>query len=246
MSHTMFRSSWALLAIGVVILGSGQATPASIIAFDAPVTISSSNDVYVAMGTTLKYAYNWSNMTQTVNGVAFAGTNATGDVGSDLTWGTLGTPAWYDGFTSTENPFAGLPAAYQGMLAGAVYVWPDNTAGTVTLKGLTSGHEYVMQFWVEDARGYTSGLKETITSTGGNSQSLDFNSTDLSGGVGQYVIGRFTADAATQAFAIIGDTGTPTSMNAIQLREVVPEPGTLVLLACGFVSLLRRAPRKRK
>jgi len=108
-----------------------------------------------------------------------------------------------------------LSADYQAVVGSAAY--GSVTTATVTLNGLTVGHDYQVQAWINDSRNYGDGRNGDISSTGGNTVNLDYNSTDGTGGNGQYSIGTFTADAATQAITL---ASSAPQLNAIQLRDL--------------------------
>ena len=85
---------------------------------------------------------------------------------------------------------------------------------------MTSGRQYAVQLWASDNRATFAGI-DTVTSTGGNAVTLQKNSTNLGGGVGQYAIGYFTADAATQVFTVSSSgTVNAAQINALQVRDV--------------------------
>jgi hypothetical protein len=82
-----------------------------------------------------------------------------------------------------------------------------------------------VQVWVNDPRGPENARSETITSAGGNTNTLRFsiNFTNTNpGGPGQYTIGTFTADATNQIFTLNGGTNGVSQLNALQLRDVTP------------------------
>ncbi|MDD5528095.1 MAG: fibronectin type III domain-containing protein, partial [Patescibacteria group bacterium] len=174
-----------------------------------------SGDTDVKTDGTLKYAYAWSNINQTLNGVAFVGTNVSnGNVGasSDLTVNTSGP--------NTSNVVYGdsalLSAAYQNVLSGLIGQYYVATAWTLTLNNLTSGHSYKVQLWANDSY-YDPG---TTNYAATNNVTVDDNITNSSG-VGQYVTGTFTANGTTQAITV-----TPSGagyyqgiLNAMQLRD---------------------------
>jgi autotransporter-associated beta strand protein len=85
---------------------------------------------------------------------------------------------------------------------------------------------YAVQVWVNDNRNSPTNLYDRqvrVTGGGGNSVDLDFNVQNAAGGVGQFTIGRFTADSTTQTFTMLGlntSTGPSSQVNAIQLRDI--------------------------
>jgi len=206
------RDYLKLLALCVPLAWPVSATAAPI-TWGTATTIAADTDVSTAG--TLAYAYHWNAGDQTVNGVTFTGTTSITNGGSDVD--LAGFEAQYDAFTSGSNPFTSLSAAYQATLAGSPY--NGGATVTVTLKNLTPGNSYDAQVWIEDARNFGSGRFATLTSSGGNSVVLDYCSTDADGGVGQYSIGTFTADAATQTFTIAASAGGSAQLNALQVRD---------------------------
>jgi hypothetical protein len=117
---------------------------------------------------------------------------------------------------------------------------------TNTLGGLTIGQQYELQWWASYAS--TTGANpltpgSTLASSATNTVTLDPNTTDAVGGLGQFVIGSFTADSTTQSLTFDGvSTGMPL-VNAFQVRAV-PEPSTCAMvlagLACGGYTMFRR------
>jgi hypothetical protein len=82
--------------------------------------------------------------------------------------------------------------------------------------------------------------------SGDNVQSIDINTTDAIGGVGQYLFGTFTADDTTEPFFMHGEpfAGGILVLNGLQLRAV-PEPATLGLVACTAILLLGSRAKRR-
>jgi hypothetical protein len=154
------------------------------------------------------------------------------------------TAGGFQAFGQGGAPFNTLSAACSNLLCTAY--WNDGTdigntwAATAgydwTLNNLTVGKTYELQVWVNDSRlsnlGQNNpGLFTSVMDTNGNSVNLEHNVDNILGGVGQYVIGTFTADAASQALKLIGgntagaDTSGSTAtslLNAYQLRDISP------------------------
>lgn len=191
-----------------------QAAP---IIWRAPSTVAGDTDVVTAG--TLAYAYTLSNTTPTVNGVAFTGSNSTTALGTNVTLAgfTGGNNTTTFGTGAVGTAYGNLSAGYQNLLKGADWT-SSNTAATVTLKNLTVGQTYAVQLWVNDSRTSGSGRNAVVTSTGGNSVTLDYNNTETTGGVGQYSIGTFTADAVTQVLTITGNSSS--QLQSMQVRNI--------------------------
>jgi alpha-L-fucosidase 2 len=186
---------------------------AASIAWSPPVTIAGDTDVSTAGASVFAYTFGTA---ATVNGVAFtAVTSTTSAPGLTMSgWGTQNSSA----FNTGSAPFANLSSAYRNILVGADYISAKTTV-TLTLTGLTVGNTYALQCWFSDPRSsnlYTNDL----SSPGGNIVHVLENATFVTGGLGQYAMGTFTADATTQAFTITGAGVTPnTQLNALQLRN---------------------------
>ncbi|MCW1924432.1 DUF5703 domain-containing protein [Luteolibacter arcticus] len=190
--------------------------PGASINWNAPATIASDADVSVN-GSPV-FAYGWNGSSQTVNGVAFTA------VGSGV------TPVWSSGasfgtFVSSAGatlPAGGLSTAYKSILDGGRYA-ATGVPCTVTLNNLVSGRNYEVQLWVVDSRTYGPARSETVSS-GGNTVTLNYSNAaaNVAGGVGQFTIGTFTANAATQTITLTGNAST--QINAIQLRDLTPSP----------------------
>ena len=190
----------------------------NMIAWGTPATISNATDI--STFGTLQYAYNGSGLDAAVNGVTFTGVN------SATTWGTGVTlsgfnatdPSTFQGgntyYSPLTSPWSGLLAGYQRILQGGSFNWSSGVA-TVTLNSLVVNRKYQVQVWVNDSR---DSIK-TGTVTGANTVTLTPNSLVSQDGVGQFVIGTFTATTANQSFALNGGIYAP-QINAIQLRDI--------------------------
>ena len=231
-----------------------------VIAWGSAQTISGDSDVDTTG--TLLYAYRFGNSltgTTTVNGVSFEPFNvtngaSTATVGS-VTLTAVSQPGYNavmysgDGATSGSNPFAALPASYQSLLSGVVQsVAFDTDPGqplSIQIGGLAAGTEYLVQWWSSVTDTYV--LSQTVA-LGSPNVTLDSNTTNVAGGLGQYATGTFTASTSTFTFTLEGlqmyspSYDVPT-INALQVRAV-PEPSTYAMalagLACGGYSMFRR------
>ncbi len=176
-----------------------------------------------------------------VNGVpfmSFAAPSGNGTSGMfTMTAGGGGVFQSNTGGASPNMPFSSLPAGYQTLLSS--YVVPLFSPVSLTMTGLTVGMQYQFQFW-SNLSSQMFGYQ--ITATAGDSVSLSSNVDGANGGLGQWVTGTFTADAAFQSIDFIGD-GDGGFLNAFQLRLLdgvsVPESGsTLALLGITLSGLL--------
>ncbi len=212
-----------LIAAAIFGLACASRLSGASINWSAPVTIAGDTDVVT--NATLKYAYNLSGTTATVtnNGVrvTFTGKTSTTALGSDV--GISGVSGGnFTGFGASSGFFTNLSGAYQTVLKGGD--WGGTAPLTLTLSNLTVGHAYLAQVWVNESRSNYITRSETVTSPGGNSVILDYdNSTNpaTSGGVGQFAVGNFIADAAVQPFKLTGNDSS--QFNAIQVRDLGSE-----------------------
>jgi autotransporter-associated beta strand protein len=189
---------------------------AAVIVWGAPATISADTDVSTNGATV--FAYTWGTGS-TVNGIAFAATSVgNGAVGS-LSVSGLGQ-ANSSAFTSASNPFNALNPAYKNILVGGDYVVAATTA-TLTLNNLTVGRNYQVQVWANDPRGSIEFRTQTISSSGGSSQTITI-CPNVAGSPGQQVMGSFTADSASQAFTLVRAAGSVAQIAALQLRDLSP------------------------
>jgi autotransporter-associated beta strand protein len=197
---------WLALTAGFVL--SAASGFAAVIAWGTPTLVSGNTDV-TNSGTAL-YAY--AGTATTVNGVTFTA------VSSGTTWGNVSFTSfgsYYAAFTATSAPFNALSTAYSNVLSSGAY--GGATTGTVTLNGLTYGRAYTVQIWVNDSRALASGRNETASSSGGNSVALDYNNTDVAGGVGRFSIGTFVANSTSQTFTLASSSSV--QLNAISVRD---------------------------
>jgi autotransporter-associated beta strand protein len=200
--------------IGIVSIGMvGVSAFAAPITWQTPVTVLN-NDAQISTTYSYRWAYTGGSAA-TVNTVAFAAglNNNINNANIQVSGFTGANNNIFNGGTSgTWNT---LSAGYKSILTGAVY--GGTGAATITLKNLAVGGSYLIQIWINDSRTTGSGRTASVTSSGGNSVTVDYNDTNALGGVGQLALGTFVADAATQTFTITGSSSS--QLNAIQLRE---------------------------
>lgn len=205
------RSTCVAMVVAVMLGLSVYGAP---ITWQTPVTTIANSDAQVSKTYSYRWAYTGGSAA-TVNTVAFsAGLNQSINNANIQVAGFTGasTTAFNGGTSGTWNT---LSTGYKAILTGAVY--GQTPPATVTLKNLVVGGHYLVQIWVNDSRSLAAARTMDVTSSGGNSVTLDFNDSGALGGVGQFAIGTFTADAATQTFTITGNVSC--QLNAIQLRE---------------------------
>ncbi len=201
-------------------------------------------------GTPLLAAY-WSGSagSNTLNGVAFMDSGSytqsqngvtaavTGDALALMMGGDLSADGGFFGTTSRAAQGAGPNGAnYAALLGGGAYSADAGGSTTLTLSGLTTGHQYRVQFWVYDSR-YTNNATETLSGSGSdtNVPTLARRNVISPNGIpsynrngGSFVIGSFTAAASTQSFTVQDTSSSGPQVNAFQLRDVtgvtVPPP----------------------
>jgi len=222
-----------------------------------------SADTNVSKTGTLVYAYHFTQDSEAnvaVNGVNFAAFSLSfshDNLSLPVTKGNVTASPGTGGVLDAKDTVAGwssgtfttLSSAYQSLVGGGVSDLSKQFS--FTLSGLTPGQTYQLQLWssCSSDMGYffntpSHNVKNQISA--GNSVTLDVNNTNTPGGVGQWVIGTFTADATTETISISNSaTNDGPVLNAFQLR-LVPEPCAGLLLSGSglfFATLRRRKAR---
>ena len=228
-------------------------TPAAMISATWGAATTVSGDLDILTTGTLVYAYNFGGTSvagETVNGVSFspwgvAPSTSTQTVGSVTLSETPGRLQPTSSTGSIATPFSSLSTAYQGLLSNAIKADQPATM-TLLLGGLTIGQTYSLQLWSSDS----SGNNTTVTTvTGTATVNLDANTTDVAGGLGQYVIGTFTASAATMRLTLASSGADNPLIDALQLRTyapaAVPLPATLALLLAALPLMAAVGTRAR-
>ena len=198
---------------------------AAVITWDTPVKLSGDGATDVSTEGTYVDALDAQGGALTVGGVNFRAMDYNGPV-------IVGGGAGYGDFqidATNTNPNI-TDADYYTLLDSGIY-----NETSIRYQGLTLGQDYLIQIWTCDSR-YLGGTR-TATYDDGNGNTVDVDH-GIDGNLGQYVIGRFTADAALQDITPTGDL----LINASQLRAI-PEPATLGLIgsvAAGMIFIRRR------
>ena len=188
----------------------------------------------------------------TVNGVTFTGIDPGLFTANTITSGnfTLATVNPANTFFSRDSasaaaPYTTLSASYQSLLAGFLSFEVDfPPTMTLTMNNLVAGATYQFEWWSDwSDRTFTV----PTTATAGNAVTLQSNPSMLDGGLGQFALGTFVADATRrQDITFTINKNVNSGPNAFQLRQLapptVPEPGTALFgLALLGLALARRA-----
>jgi hypothetical protein len=192
-------------------------TPKPNVTWQTPVTISGASDV----STLGSYFGSWapqdgSANTFPVNGVTFQGF-------SDLPFLTAGPTLdnGYNGFVSTTPD-----ANYNTLLQYASFSNEGSTPATFSWSGMTPGHTYLVQFWVNDGRTISPPQSRTETITGGANTSAPLSYGSDGSGLGQYVLGTFVANSSggqTLTLTASSTGANPSAqINLLQVRDITP------------------------
>lgn len=219
-----------ILCASIACLITATANAANII-WQTPTTISGASDV----NTTGTFFGSWApgndygspnrSDDHPVNGVTFAAYGT----GTNFAFSGENTSMdRHNGFASPNTP----DASYNYLLTVSMFNW-NQTPLTVSWDNMTPGYTYLLQAWVNDGRTGANAFSSTFT--GGINVSDPVNGgSGVVGTPGQFIIGTFVADAATQSFTM----SPGIMMNLVQVRTIaVPEPSALGLLAIGVIGI---------
>jgi hypothetical protein len=201
------------------LLAFSSGAPAASITWGVATTLVGDSDVSTNGTSVFAANFDTGAASVLVNGVTFVGGGTTTTMrnstlyGDHLTYDNSYLSSSPSAFTTTSDPYASLSTDYKALLDGAVYGTTDSVTKTFTLGNLTLGQQYLVQVWAQDPRSGTG----RNTTVGG--VTLANNSVNTVGGLGQYVIGTFVADASTQDFVVSSTLGL--TLNAMQVRAIV-------------------------
>lgn len=173
---------------------------------------------------TLAYAYIFGSTAVTFNGIPFAaaGSAAKADLNGHVGFGNF-SGANSTAFFNANDP--STSAAYKSILKTAWFSSNGVHDSPVTLKGLTPGHRYRVQLWVNDFRD-TPGLVRYQTVDG--AVTMDFKKLTGAPSRGDFATGLFTATAATQTINLRADSRNSVAcaaqLNALQVRDLGEVP----------------------
>jgi hypothetical protein len=255
MIRSCLTGSRVILAasVALAVSSAAKAAPPPIV-WGSAQTVSGDSDVSTTGS--LVYAYTFGGTaappSATVNGVTFSPFTIPGGIVTSTTVGSVslsespGNLFGSNSFGSSSAPFSALSTDYKAILGSGAYA-DLPVSITVSLGGLTSGQDYLVQWWTNNASNTTpvfGGGFTNTTATAFNSVTLDANTTNTVGGLGQFAIGTFTASGTTQAFLLSETSGGFNPLiNALQVRAV-PEPA-LTLLGCAVAAAGGLALRRR-
>lgn len=246
------RSLLAALLVQSVVLTAASTVSAALVTWGAATNIAGDTDVSTTGS--LVGAFNIGDTgvsSATVNGVLFQSMAVANGGVAAVSIGNfaLSSPGnvFSDNafFGSPNAPFSSLSASYQTLLGSGVTTSDAGVDLTLTISGLTVGAQYEFQ-WFSN---YSAPGNDQHTGAGapsGGIVTLNDNTTGSDGGLGQFAIGTFTADATSQVINFDGPVYA--LINGFQLRQVpaVPEPGTALagLLAAGLCGFSRRRQKR--
>jgi hypothetical protein len=213
-----------ILGFSIAALASVAPLHAQTIIWQNPVVISGTSDV-LTNGT---YFGSWAPYDGganglPVNGVAFQGFSDLPNIASSFAGGQNG----YNGFGS---PGTGV-ANYDSLLQYAAFA--NGTSITFSWGGMTPGHTYEVEAWVNDARGSTGARWENFS--GGDIGTTAYG-TDTSGPVGYssplfsgnatagyFIVGTFVADNSGSEEILVsgfGSSSASAQINLLQVRDI--------------------------
>ena len=170
------------------------------IAWQTPAAISGASDVST-QGTYFGSWAPYASSSLAVNGVTFQNSSDLPNFGNT-------------GFTASNTAFPNPGTAnanYNTLLESGAYETPG-PACTFSWGGMTPGHKYLLQFWVN---GNDSSRTETLSGGENTSPAINYEP-------GQYIIGTFVAgDSGTETVTLNGNpSDNSPQVNLVQVRDI--------------------------
>jgi hypothetical protein len=239
------------LAVFALVAGIAATAQAQSITWSAPETISGTQDVVTAGTQFSSWAPFDSNIGNYApfNGVPFqyaAFPGASDNFGAGDSF-----------FGQATTPDTKYDTALEAGQYGADVANGSTIENYISWNGMTVGHEYEVQFWVEDERNL--GVTRSETLSGGVTSGATPVGSDTSAplyfpadgtGNGEFITGTFVADSANGSIGFTPyssvDGTAASQFNLAQIRDLgvaVPEPTTMALGGLAGLALLFR---KRK
>jgi PEP-CTERM motif len=226
----------AILYASIVSVLTAVANAQNDVNWQTPLTISAPTDVNT-QGT---YFGSWAphgSGNFTINGVTFQNFSDLPSLANNFQNNT--------GDNSFHNPGTSDANYNDYMTSGAFQ--NDSSSPSFSWNGMTIGDTYLVELWVNDARNSTT-AQRTESVTGGANTSA-FLSYGPAGGAGQFIIGTFVANTASESLSLNAGPNFPSAqLNLFQVRDLgaVPEPSTLAMLAAGAGAMFFGFRRKNR
>jgi PEP-CTERM motif len=226
----------AILYASIVSVLTAVANAQNDVNWQTPITISAPTDVNT-QGT---YFGSWAphgSGNFTINGVTFQNFSDLPSLANNFQNNT-GDNTFHNPGTSDAN--------YNDYMTSGAFQ-NDSSSPSFSWGGMTIGDTYLVELWVNDARNSTT-AQRTESVTGGANTSA-FLSYGPVGGAGQFIIGTFVANTATESLSLNSGPNFPSAqLNLFQVRDLgvlaVPEPSTLAILAAGVGAMFFGLRRK--
>lgn len=166
----------------------------------------------------------------TIGGIDFVAVNTAGSIATTTqTTGRFGD--------ASGSPFTSSNPDFQALLRSNVYDATVPRSFNVVLNGLTAGENYHVQLF--SVRGFP-GINTFSSPEGGNTATVNVQTFS-------YVVGTFTASAATQTITVAATSGNA-YLSALVLRRRVPEISASAVslpLCCVALAMLGVLDRRR-
>ncbi|MEQ9462706.1 MAG: hypothetical protein RJQ10_03525 [Haliea sp.] len=206
---------------GVALLGSS-------VAFSAPIVWGGAQNTAGALDVVVS-----GSLVEAFN----AGSSNTGSVTvNSVTFTNTGALLPQSTNTNPLNGSSSGDASYNQLLGSFDFGGGTVTSLSIGGGNLQTGLDYIVQVWYTDLRSCCSG--RIMTFGDGLGSNVNLNATG--GGLGQFAVGQFTADAASQTLSLASNNFGNAHITAYQVRELesvsqVPVPGPLLLIGLGLV-----------